>query len=245
MRYLIISDIHSNLESLKAALQYKDYDAVVVLGDIVGYGANPNEVIDIIRDLNPRAIVRGNHDRVVAGLDEGELFVSHAYQACMWSRRNITESNRAYLAGLPQGPVQVDETFMICHGSPLDEDEYIIYDDDALPQFAALNVPACFFGHSHIPVIFALTEDGELLYDYPRHSQSYELDLSGKTRYLINPGSIGQPRDGNPQGSFAIFDIGKRMVEFFRYDYLLEITQQKILKAGLPPFLAHRLAAGR
>jgi predicted phosphodiesterase len=245
MRYMIISDLHSNLESLEAALQYRAYDRVVVLGDIVGYGANPNEVVDLVRDLNPIAMVRGNHDKVVSGVEDGELFSAHALQAARWSRRQITPGNSAYLKNLAQGPIEVNSLFSIAHGSPLDEDEYLVYEEDAEPQFRGFRTPVCFFGHTHIPVIFALTGESQLLYDFPAGEQSLELDLSGARRYLINPGSVGQPRDGNPLGSFAVFDSDQKTVQFLRYEYPIAVAQKKILQAGLPPFLAQRLSVGR
>lgn len=245
MRYLVISDLHSNLESMRAALQYNDYNGVVVLGDIVGYGANPNEVVDIVRDLKPYAIVRGNHDRIVSGLDDGAYFSPQALQAAMWSRRVMNQPSLDYLRNLAQGPLAPDSLITVCHGSPLDEDEYVIDEEEAWPQFKAFDTPICFFGHTHLPTIFALTQGSGLSYDYPKDQQSYELDLSGTTKYLINPGSVGQPHDNNPMGGFAVLDSDKKTVQFLRYDYSIEVAQKKILDAGLPSYLAHRLALGR
>lgn len=244
MRYLIISDLHSNLESLRAALEYRDYDAALVLGDIVGYGANPNEVAEIVRHLGPALIVRGNHDRVAAGLDQGELFSQAAYLAAMWTRRVLTLENRCWLEQLPRGPADLDGLLTIAHGSPLDEDEYLFDPTEAKPQFGAFSTPICFVGHTHIPAIFALGRDGELVFEQPRASESFDLDL-GRYRFLINPGSVGQPRDGDPRGSFAVYDTAKSRIEFHRYPYDIEAAQRKIMDAGLPPFLARRLAAGR
>ncbi len=245
MRYLILSDLHSNLESLQEALEYKHYNRVVVLGDLVGYGANPNEVLHIVRSLTPDPIIRGNHDRIVAGLDDGEYFSPHAYQAAMWTRKAANKQNLIYLRNLAQGPVASGSLFTVSHGSPLDEDTYVIQEEEAWPQFGAFETPLCFFGHTHLPTIFALTREGGLSYEYPRNGQIYDLDLSGKLKYLINPGSVGQPRDNDPMGSFAVFDDGKAAIEFFRYPYPIAAAQKKILDAGLPPFLAHRLALGR
>lgn len=245
MRYLVISDLHSNIESLEAALEYKDYDQVLVLGDLVGYGANPNEVVDRVRSLPVYGIVRGNHDKVVAGLEDGEFFVGHAYSAALWSRQYMTPVNMAYLRKLPQGPVVVDSIISLAHGSPIDEDDYIIYEDEAAAQFFGFATPLCFFGHSHLPGIFSLDSSDEILSDLPKHGERYPLDLSGRQKYLINPGSTGQPRDGDPRGSFAVLDTAKASVEFIRYDYARERTQRKILDAGLPPFLAQRLSIGR
>ncbi|MBI1745112.1 MAG: metallophosphoesterase family protein [Acidobacteria bacterium] len=245
MRYLIISDLHSNLESLDAALDYQEYDQVLILGDLVGYGANPNEVIDRVRQLPVQAMVRGNHDKVVAGLEDGEFFVGYALEAALWSRRHLTAENLAFLRRLPQGPVTVDSLITLAHGAPLGEDEYIIYEEDARPQFSAFNTPICFFGHSHLPIIFNLGPSQTVLYGIPKHNDRYTLDLTGAQQYLINPGSTGQPRDGDARGSFAVLDTEQKCIEFMRYEYAKEATQRKILEARLPPFLANRLSKGR
>lgn len=244
MRYLIISDLHSNIESLDVALEYKDYQQVIVLGDLVGYGANPNEVVERVQSLPVYATVRGNHDKVVAGLADGEMFVGHALAAALWSRQYMTPANLAYLRRLPKGPKTVDSIISIAHGSPLDEDEYIIYEEDARYQFSAFTTPLCFFGHSHLPGIFLL-EDHEISYEPAQEGRPYTLDLSGRSKYLINPGSTGQPRDRDPRGSFAVLDTDKKLIEFFRYEYPHALTQRKILDAGLPAFLAQRLSLGR
>lgn len=242
MRYLILSDIHSNLEALETILEYRAYDRTVCLGDLVGYGANPNEVVDLLRKMDPVATVRGNHDKVACGLDQGEEFVFHARSAAFWTRDQLTQENRDYLSHLPQGPLQVEPAFSISHGSPRDEDDYILSEPVALHNFRFFDTPICLFGHSHIPVVFEL-KNGNLTYQLPSDSAVIHLDLEG-TKYLINPGSVGQPRDGNPRTAFGVLDTGQQVMEFHRLEYPLENAQAKIRRANLPAFLADRLAVG-
>jgi len=246
MKYLILSDIHSNQEALRAVLSFvrrKPWDKVVVLGDVVGYGANPNQAVDMLRALKPMVVVRGNHDKVCSGLEEGELFNRIALEAAMWTRKKLTRSNLQWLRKLPQGPAEVDGRFVICHGTPIDEDAYIFGELEALNVFRHTDYPISFFGHSHFPVVFALSP--EAITTVLTVAPSFRFKLRPGIRYLINPGSVGQPRDGNPLTSFAIFDSDSGTVTFHRLTYQVARTQRKILKAGLPRPLADRLAIGR
>jgi predicted phosphodiesterase len=246
MRYLILSDIHSNQEALAAVLSHvrrKHWDKAVFLGDLVGYGANPNQTVDVVRKLRPFVGIRGNHDKVCSGIEQGELFNRIALEAAMWTRRKLTRANLGWLRALPEGPQVVDNTFAISHGTPIDEDAYIFGEIEALNVFRRTEFPICFFGHSHFPVIFALSPDA--ITTILTVAPSFRFRLREGVRYLINPGSIGQPRDGNPLASFAIFDSDTRTVTIHRVPYRLEATQQKIRKAGLPRPLADRLAIGR
>jgi predicted phosphodiesterase len=246
MRYLILSDIHSNQEALKTVLSFvrrKPWDKVVILGDIVGYGADPNQTVDMLRALKPMVIVRGNHDKVCSGLENGELFNRIALEAAMWTRKKLTRANLQWLKKLPQGPVEVDGRFAICHGTPIDEDAYIFGEIEALNVFRQTTFPLCFFGHSHFPVLFGLTPDA--IHTVLSVAPSFRFRLRPGARYLINPGSIGQPRDGNPLASFAIYDSDTRTVTVHRVPYRIEQAQSKILEAGLPRPLADRLALGR
>jgi diadenosine tetraphosphatase ApaH/serine/threonine PP2A family protein phosphatase len=246
MRYLILSDIHSNIEALNAVLRSvrrKRFDRVVVLGDLVGYGANPNKTVETIRRLKSLRIIRGNHDKVCSGLEAGELFNKVALESARWTREKLTEEHRGWLAALPQGPAHVDDTFTIAHGTPVDEDAYIFGEIEALNMFRFLELPICFFGHSHFPVVFGLDADS-LTTHIPR-SPRFRLKLSNHTRYLINPGSIGQPRDGDTRASFGIFDARHRTMTIRRVPYRYQLTQRKIRRAGLPALLADRLALGR
>jgi len=246
MRYLILSDIHSNKEAFGAVLSFvrrKPWDKAVFLGDLVGYGANPNQTIDMLRSLRPLNAIRGNHDKVCSGLEDGELFNRIALEAAMWTRKKLTRSNLTWLRGLPEGPQMVDDTFAISHGTPIDEDAYIFGEIEALNVFRHTTFPVCFFGHSHFPVIFALSPDA--ITTILTVAPSFRFKLREGVRYLINPGSIGQPRDGNPLASFALYDSETRVVSIHRIPYRVAETQQKILKAGLPRPLADRLAIGR
>jgi len=246
MKYLILSDIHSNREALGTILSFvkrKPWNKAVFLGDLVGYGANPNQTVEMIRKMHPLAAIRGNHDKVCSGLEEGELFNRMALEAAMWTRRKLTAPNLKWLRALPEGPMVVDGHFAICHGTPLDEDAYIFGELEALNVFRHTDFPVCFFGHSHFPVIFALSPDS--ITTILTVAPSFRFKLRPGVRYLINPGSVGQPRDGNPLCSFAIYDSDSRVVTIHRLQYALDKTQDKIMKAGLPKPLADRLAIGR
>jgi predicted phosphodiesterase len=246
MKYLILSDIHSNNEAFRAVLSFvkrKHWEKVVFLGDLVGYGADPNHVVDMLRRLKPLVTIRGNHDKVCSGIENGELFNRIALEAAMWTRKKLTRSNLQWLRDRPQGPLEVDGAFAIAHGTPIDEDAYIFGEIEALNVFRQTNFPICFFGHSHFPVIFALSPDAitTILTVTPH----FRFKLREGVRYLINPGSIGQPRDGNPLASFAMYDSESKVVSIHRIAYKVEATRQKILKAGLPRPLADRLSVGR
>src|SRR4029453_9804664 len=157
VRYLVISDIHANLEALEAVLASipaDRYDRVLVLGDLVGYGADPNAVIDRVRGLNPLSVIRGNHDKAACGLDDGSSFNQVARFAAGWTGDALTADNRQYLRDLPAGPVVIDERIEICHGAPFDEDHYIFDADDAVRALDAASHPLCLFGHTHLPVVF-------------------------------------------------------------------------------------------
>jgi len=245
VRYLILSDLHSNAEALAAVLarvRRLAYDCLVLLGDFVGYGADPNEVITRVRRLRRRKVlVRGNHDRVAAGLDQGGVFNPVARSAALWTAEALTPESRRFLSGLPVGPIEVDGRFVVCHGSPLDEDAYIFSDSDAAWNFRSLSLDLCFFGHSHIPSVFELEPDG-IRVDVVRGSQVLRLEPGH--RYLINPGSVGQPRDRNIAAAFALYDADEGTVEFERVAYDVEGARQKILRAGLPGALGDRLLVG-
>jgi predicted phosphodiesterase len=246
MRYLILSDIHSNREALSAVLAHvrrKHWDKTIVLGDVVGYGANPNQAVDLVRALKPLVAIRGNHDKVCSGIESGEMFNRVALQAAMWTRERLTPSNLRWLQSLPEGPVVVDGAFAVAHGTPIDEDAYIFGEIEALNVFRQTTFPLCFFGHSHFPVIFGLSPDA--IQTVLTAAPSFRFRMEPGVRYLVNPGSIGQPRDGNPLASFAMFDTRTRAVTVYRVPYRLERAQKKILDAGLPRPLADRLALGR
>ncbi len=245
MRYLIFSDIHGNLEALNALLKFslkRRIDHYVCLGDLVGYGASPNECIQKVHALRPLSMIRGNHDKAVIGLDSIETFNPVAAAAIYWTKKNILKKNAEFLTHQAKGPRVVDEAFVICHGSPFDEDYYIFGEFDADEAFDYLKLPLCFFGHTHFPCVYAKREntvEGTFL-----EGNSNEIKLEKGVSYLINPGSVGQPRDRNPRVAFAIFDSEARVVKFFRIDYDIEDAKAKIIASDLPPALAERLSLG-
>jgi predicted phosphodiesterase len=246
MRYLILSDIHSNDEALAAVLarvRRKKFERVVILGDFVGYGANPNHVVDRIRRIRREKLaIRGNHDKVVCGLDPGELFNPVALAAARWTAEKLTPRNFKYLEALPIGPLEIEETFAICHGSPRDEDAYIFSDRDAWMNFQEFGFGVCFFGHSHIPSVFTLEPHGIGVDVVKGEHVRWKLDKN--RRYLVNPGSIGQPRDRNPAAAYAIYDSRERIVYFDRVPYDVQKAREKIYRAGLPGMLGDRLLVG-
>ncbi|MFN7974555.1 MAG: metallophosphoesterase family protein [Acidobacteriota bacterium] len=246
MRYLLITDLHSNLEALNAILAFvkrKPIDKVVCMGDIVGYGANPNQIVEILRGFKHKFVIRGNHDKVAAGVEDGEQFNRAALESALWTRKKLTTQNRQFLATLPRGPCAVDDAFLVAHGTPFDEDAYVFTDVDAYRSFAAMNGhDLCFFGHSHVACVFTLRNRSLLLYQ-PRGAVS-KIRLLPGVKYLINPGSVGQPRDRDPKTGFAVYDSTKQAVTIYRIPYPVKKAQEKILKAGLPPTLAYRLAVG-
>jgi diadenosine tetraphosphatase ApaH/serine/threonine PP2A family protein phosphatase len=247
MRYLVLTDIHANLEALEACLadaRDRRCEQTLVLGDLVGYGADPNGVIDRVLALKPTAIVRGNHDKVACGLEQAEGFNAVAKSAARWTLDILTPEYRDWLANLPQGPTQVDELVEICHGSPFDEDAYIFDELDALRALKVSTRPLCLFGHTHYPITFELSS--ETIDSVGSSSASETLvQMRDGCKYLINPGSVGQPRDGDPRAAYAIVDTTERRVELFRSPYNVEEAQAKVVRAGLPDVLAQRLAVGR
>jgi diadenosine tetraphosphatase ApaH/serine/threonine PP2A family protein phosphatase len=247
VRYLVLSDIHGNLEALEAVLHAVDgrYDGVLVLGDLVGYGADPNAVVDRIRGLDPHAVIRGNHDKVASGIDDGDSFNAVARSAVMWTYEALTPGNREYLLQLPAGPKVIDELIEICHGTPFDEDAYLFDDLDALRAFEAASRPLCLFGHTHVAVGFRYAGGEFDIVAGPGDSGDVRLDLEDGARYLINPGSVGQPRDGDPRAGAAVVDTAGRRIELVRVAYPIEEAQRKIRLAELPEVLAKRLALGR
>jgi len=249
MRYLILSDIHSNLEALEAVLGQAQarYEQVVCLGDVVGYGPNPNEVIDRLQELKPVATVRGNHDKASCGIDSAEEFNAAARQAALWTREQLRAENLSYLRQLPSGPIRLN-TFQIVHGSLRDEDEYLFQPREAYESLKLAEISFTFCGHTHFQGGFALKESGRmeiLRVSHARGVAMAELKLEAGARYLINPGSIGQPRDGDARAAFACFDPDRQQVEYWRVPYDVRATQAKMRAAGLPESLAVRLSFGR
>jgi predicted phosphodiesterase len=251
VRILVLSDIHANLEALDACLaSAPSFDMVVNLGDIVGYGASPNEVTERSRELG-KTFVRGNHDKAATGVMELNDFNPMAAAAALWTREELTLDNLEWLRALPHGPVSVPEfpQVQLVHGSPHDEDEYVVSLGDALAPLIALNTPLTFFGHTHLQGGFfanGSSADGfRPEYRTVGQQETVAMQLKPSTRYLINPGSVGQPRDGDWRAAFALFDTDAQVIHFHRTPYNLKSAQDRIFAANLPARLATRLASGR
>jgi len=250
VRYLILSDIHSNWEALSSVLAHvrrKRFDHVLFLGDAVGYGASPNQVVGWLRSLGSQAtIVRGNHDRVCTGLDSPEYFNRYAREASSWTLQNLDPRNLDFLRKATVGPVELTEDLAICHGSAIDEDAYIFSAYDANLAFEALDHRVIFFGHTHVPSMFiqGQVRDVSSLGVKLLAGRRVTIDLEEGNRYLVNPGSVGQPRDRDPRAAYAIYDDEQGRVHIYRVNYRVAMARRRILQAGLPPVLGDRLLYG-
>jgi predicted phosphodiesterase len=247
MRYLIISDIHANLTALEACLAAVNgrWDRAFCLGDLVDYGPDPNEVTDFIKKLAP-TIIRGNHDKAVAGITDLEDFNPIARVAAQWTRTQMEPANLDYISQLPAGPISPDGITMV-HGSYEDEDEYVFVPGQAMGGLMESPTDVTFFGHTHYQGGFSYRA-GQIgmIQLRPDHGANFgALRMESGTRYLLNPGSIGQPRDGDPRAAFAIADLEHHIVEFWRVPYDIAAVQKRMEKAGLPFPLVERIAAGR
>jgi predicted phosphodiesterase len=245
VRYLILSDIHSNWEALEAVLSAAEglYEKIVCLGDLVGYGADPNRVVDWVR-ANVPVVIRGNHDKACSGLENLEWFNEVARQAALWTLSRLTDENRQYLVSLARGPL-VTNGMTLVHGSILDEDEYVVSPREAAEVFPYLERPLTFFGHTHIQGGFVQSRERlQLIRPQPDKGPQY-LEIQADETYLLNPGSVGQPRDGDWRSGFLIYDSEDRLIVFYRVEYDLATAQEKIRIAGLPEHLAARLEVGR
>ncbi len=247
MRYLVISDIHANIEAYDTVMAEAGtigYDKVLLLGDLVGYGADPNLICERIRALKPDGLIRGNHDKVGSGVESAEGFNAVARNAIRWTFETLTADNRAWLAALPSGPMIIDEVIEICHGTPFDEDAYVFDDLDALRAMHAARRPLCLFGHTHVQVAHFLSRDQYGLAS-AADQRPLVIPLEDAARYLVNPGSVGQPRDSDPRAGFGIVDTKAREVTLYRVEYPIAMAQARILEEGLPDILAQRLSLGR
>jgi predicted phosphodiesterase len=260
MRALILSDIHANLEALNAVLAVAgEWDQLWNLGDMVGYGGSPNQVLDLIRPL-ATLTVRGNHDRVCCGISSTVNFNPTARAAAKWTLEELSPDNLLWLRSLPQGPLYPELAQLgdaepgvplvtLAHGSPLNEDHYIHTMRDAWAPLQQMTTAITFVGHTHVQGGFSQKQHDwyEL---HPRYASRKEagtwtLPVPPGTRHLINPGSVGQPRDGDWRAAFAIYDDEAGDVIYYRVPYDLTTAQGRILMAGLPERLAARLREGR
>ena len=238
MRYAVISDIHSNLEALdavSAALAKDSVDAYLCVGDVVGYGADPKECIRIVRNLGCRVSVAGNHEYGALGLLSLDYFTDDAREALVWTRGVLSAADADYLRSFEL--VHEGRDYTLVHGSLESPAEfnYIFNSGEAAATAAAAKTPVCFVGHTHAPGIFCL-DSGRI-----ERLGAWQVKIDYKKKYVINVGSVGQPRDGDPRASYAIYDAGAKTVEIKRVPYDIKSAQDKILKAGLPAFLAARL----
>jgi len=241
LRYAIISDIHGNLQALETVLNrinQENVDKIVCLGDVVGYNANPNECSDIIRTQGFPTIC-GNHDAVACGMDEPWGFNPIALSAALWTREQLSADNTEWLNGLPD--VRKIGPFLAVHGSPAGRNPYMFSWEDILPHLPFVEEHGsrlCFFGHTHSPGIFST--DGVYSVD-----DNGRFDLGTEKLFFINPGSVGQPRDGDPRASFGLYDTDKNQFELVRIMYPIKEAADAVVEAGLPNFLAERLFLGR
>jgi diadenosine tetraphosphatase ApaH/serine/threonine PP2A family protein phosphatase len=246
VRYLILSDIHSNWEALDAVMRDAAgaYDEILCCGDLIGYGADPNLVVEWVRE-HCAAVVRGNHDKACTGLDDLEWFNPVAREAALWTKRVLTPENAAYARALAKGPLILNE-FQLVHGSAFDEDEYVLAPGEAELAFTYMETRIEFFGHTHVQGGFIWNRSRvEILPRVAPKSPDLEMEIDPGCAYMINPGSVGQPRDGDPRAAFVIYNTDSAAISYRRVEYDLAGAQKKIREAGLPQILADRLAAGR
>ncbi|MFO8062930.1 MAG: metallophosphoesterase family protein [bacterium] len=240
MKYFIVSDIHSNLEALESVLDEKDShhsdSQLVCLGDIVGYGPSPNECIEMIFERTEHTFL-GNHDSAVTGSTSSERFNSYAREAIQWTREHISRENLSKLRSMHLG--RHFDDFLAVHASPSDPRSWIyitsIY--AAYKEFKAVDDRVIFIGHTHIPAVFSMNNEVEM-------TLQDSVDLDRDKRYIINAGSVGQPRNGDPRACCAVFDTEKMEVMYIKKEYDIDKTAKKIRDAGLPGFLSDRLKRG-
>ncbi len=240
MRYAVVSDVHSNYEALEAVLAdaaAQRIDKYLSTGDIVGYGADPEACISRIRSLDP-VIVAGNHDWAVAGRLSLDFFNSYAREAIEWTRERLDADAVRWLAGLPLTAKVGDITLVHATVHGPENFDYLLTAYDAHLSLEVLDTPVCFVGHSHVPVTFAT--NGTVTFSF-----ATTIDLTETVKAIVNAGSVGQPRDGNPHASYGVYDTETRVAEVRRVPYDIASASRKILAAGLPPVLAERLWHGK
>jgi len=242
MRYAILADIHSNLAAFERVLEHAQarggFDAIWCLGDVVGYGPDPQACIDLLRQ-HPHLCVAGNHDWAAIGKLSTHDFNPDARAAALWTGAQLSPQGRAYLEALPERLEQADMTLV--HGSPRWPIwEYLLTVHDAEDNYKRFAGPCCLVGHSHVPLAFVKPQGEETRVN----RLPAELPLLGGVRFIVNPGGVGQPRDGDPRASYALYDDGARVFHHFRVPYEVAVTQRRMIEAGLPRRLVERLAHG-
>jgi predicted phosphodiesterase len=247
LKVLVLSDVHANLTGLDACLVAArgKFDKLVCLGDVVGYGPDPNEVIDRIKGLGA-LIIRGNHDKAGSGIEDASDFNPVARKAAMWTREQLRPDNLEYLLNLLTGPVEL-EGMSFVHGALRDEDEYVFTQAQALEGLLDATSPITFFGHTHLQGGFVMRDNSveAVHFKIPAGTAFAEIPIERDATYLLNPGSAGQPRDGDARAGFAIADPAAKKVQFWRVPYDIPAVQQRMTSAGLPEALVLRLTFGR
>ncbi len=243
MRVVLVSDIHSNAVALAAVLAaLPTYDELWCLGDTIGYGPEPNICLQQMQKLAKYALT-GNHDLASLGLVSLADFNALARTANQWNNKQLEPELRAFLQALP-ARLPLPPEITLAHASPRDPIwEYILDAQTAKANLQHFDTPVCFVGHTHVPTIFARHEDGKI--EFQRGKPGQMLQLKPGSRYIVNPGSVGQPRDGDPRAAYAVWDTKAGTIRFNRVEYDVAATQQKMRAAGLPDMLAERLAFGR
>lgn len=247
MRYLIVSDIHANLQALEAVIAANEglYDRILCCGDFVDYCASPNEVCDWSRE-SCDMVIRGNHDKACCGLDDTDDYNPLAQAAVVWTKGTLTAKNLEWLRNLPKGPVWVEERFQLVHGSPFDEDEYLLDVHEIIRARENMQCPLVFFGHTHLQCGFRFHEEqGMVLPTVTPQESASLITIEPGDYYLINPGSVGQPRDRDWRAACALYDSEKGNILLRRIEYDVEAAQRRIRESGLPPMLADRLGRGQ
>lgn len=243
MRALIVSDVHSNLPALQKVLedarQQGGFDAVWCLGDVVDYGPEPGPCIEILAEMD-LLCVAGNHDYAALGWISVENFNTYARQSALWTQEQLGTDHVAFLEALPR--VTTKEPFMMAHGSLRDPLwEYLVNIPSASETFRRMTTPFCLVGHSHLPFVCVQVE-GMPYFRPLRNGEEVQL---GKGRMIANPGSVGQPRDGDPRASYLLYDAEKQRLSHHRVAYDISLTQERMIKGGLHPYLIERLSYGR
>ncbi len=242
MKLAVYSDVHGNMEALAAVLddmKREEPDAKIFLGDLVGYGPNPNECVDLVRG-NADVVLAGNHDWAAVGLTDPSFFNPVAYESLTWTTENLTEENKAYLKTLSPSGSYGD--VQLAHSTPLKPEEwrYIVSLHEAMENYPALSRNVCFIGHSHQPIILEYADEANII---PIHDMYMTLDANRK--YIINVGSVGQPRDSNRDACYLVYDDKRRNAGYRRVEYDIAKTQKKMARAKLPEYLIKRLGEGR
>jgi len=243
MRYALIADIHANLTAFTAVLddikRKERVEEIWCLGDIVGYGPDPHQCLELLRQYN-HVCVAGNHDWAAIGKLDTSNFNPDAAAACRWTAQQLTPEDVNYLESLPLVIQKGD--FTLVHGSPREPIwEYLLSTSSAKENFAYFQSPFCLVGHSHMPLVFKYGDDNVCLFS---SFSPYAGLILGRNRLIVNPGSVGQPRDGDPRASYAIYDSERKMIRLYRVPYDIDATQVRMVRHNLPMRLVVRLSYG-